>query len=112
MRPTTPGKLLRVHLSESDRAGGRPLYEAIVDKCRELKIAGATVLRGVEGYGETAHLHRERRGHPIAIVVVDTAENVARLIPVVESMLTTGAIAVSDVEMLRVESSISTLDKG
>ena len=99
-------KLLRIHISESDRFQGKPLHEAIVAKCRELKIAGATVFRGLEGYGETAELHRSHLVHhdrPIIVTIVDTGENLARLIPVVEDMMDTGLMAVSDVEVVRVQ---------
>jgi len=101
-----PAKLLRIHISESDRFQGKPLYEAIVAKCRELKIAGATVFRGLEGYGETAEMHRAhlvRHDQPIIITIVDSAENLATLIPVVENMMDTGLIAVSDVHLVRVQ---------
>jgi uncharacterized protein len=99
-------KLLRIHISESDRYQGKTLYEAIVAKCRELKIAGATVFRGLEGYGETAELHRAhlvRHNQPILITVVDSGENLATLIPVVENMMDTGLMAVSEVQVVRVQ---------
>jgi uncharacterized protein len=101
-----PGRILRIHISESDRHEGKPLFEAIVAKCRELKIAGATVFRGLEGYGDSADLHRAhlmRHDQPIAITVVDTAENLDRLVPAVEEMIDTGVLAISDVDMIRVE---------
>jgi PII-like signaling protein len=82
-----PASLLRIHISESDRYQGKPLYEAIVGKCREMKIAGATVVRGVEGYGETEEMHKAHIVHhdrPILITIVDAAEHLAPLIPVVE----------------------------
>jgi PII-like signaling protein len=106
MRTTRPGQLLRLHFSESDRHGGRPLYEAVVDRCRELGIAGATVFRGLEGFGETAELHRRhllRRDEPIVVMVVDSPENIARLVPEVERMMAGGMIATSDVECIRIE---------
>jgi len=106
MRQSYPAKLLRIHISEGDRLQGKPLYEAIVAKCRELKIAGATVFRGLEGYGETAEMHRShlaRHDLPILVSIVDSAENLARLVPVVEEMMYTGLIAVSDVEVVRVQ---------
>jgi hypothetical protein len=65
MQQGQPARLMRIHISESDRFGDRPLYEAIVARCREMNIAGATVLRGLEGYGETAEMHKShltRRG--------------------------------------------------
>jgi PII-like signaling protein len=101
-----PAKLLRIHISESDRYQGKPLYAAIVAKCRELKIAGATVFRGLEGYGETAEMHRAhlvRHDQPIIITIVDSDENLATLIPVVENMMDTGLMAVSDVQVVRVQ---------
>ena len=82
------------------------MYEAIVSKCREMKIAGATVFRGLEGYGETAELHKShiiRHDQPILISIVDTAENIACLVPVVEEMMDTGLMAVSDVKIFRVQ---------
>jgi PII-like signaling protein len=98
-----PAKLLRLHFGEADRYQGKPLYEAIVDRCRALGIAGATVFRGLEGFGETAELHRRRHDHPIVVNIVDTPESIARLIPELEAMLDTGVIAVSDVETIRIE---------
>jgi uncharacterized protein len=106
MRTIKQAKLLRLHFGESDQYDGKPLYEAIVNRCKELKIAGATVFRGLEGYGETAEIHRRhlvRKDQPIVVTVIDTAENLARLIPEVEAMMDTGMIATSDVECIRVE---------
>lgn len=102
----SPGKLLRLHITERDRYQGRPLYEAVIEKCRELKIAGATVFRGLEGYGDAAEIHRSRvLGHdlPIIVQIVDSPGNIQRLIPILENMLDKGMIAVSDVEVIRVQ---------
>jgi PII-like signaling protein len=106
VRQVQPAKILRIHISESDRHQGKPLYEAIVAKCRELKIAGATVFLGLEGYGETAEMHKAHLVHsdrPIVITIVDTAENIERLVPVVAEMMDTGLIASSEVQIIRVE---------
>lgn len=106
MSPEQPAKLLRIHISEGDRQQGKPLYELLVEKCRELKIAGATVFRGLEGYGETADLHRShllRHDQPIVIAIVDSAENIARLMAAAEELMGTGMMAVSDVRARRVE---------
>ena len=106
MRTVKKAKLLRLHFCESDQYNGRPLYEAIVNRCRELKIAGATVFRGLEGYGETAEIHRHRlikKDQPIVVTIVDTPENLGRLIPEVEEMMDTGMIATSDVEFVHIE---------
>ena len=107
---TQSARILRIHTSETDRYQGKPLYEAIVAKCRELKIAGATVFRGLEGYGETAEMHRAhliRHEQPIVIVIVDVPENLERLIPVVEQMMNTGVLASSEVAMIRVQKAVS-----
>jgi uncharacterized protein len=112
MRQVQPGKILRIHISESDRHHGKPLFEAIVAKCRELKIAGATVFLGLEGYGETAEMHRAHLVHsdrPIVITIVDTAENIERLVPVIAEMMDTGLMASSEVQMIRVEKTVTTL---
>src|SRR5580693_4102642 len=106
MRTVKAAKLLRLHFCESDQYNGKPLYEAIVNRCRELKIAGATVFRGLEGFGEKAEIHRHRligKDQPIVVTIVDTPENLGRLIPEVEAMMDTGMIATSDVEYVRIE---------
>jgi uncharacterized protein len=103
-----PAKLMRLHISERHRYKGRPLYEAIIEKCLELKIAGATVLRGLEGYGGMAQIHRSHlltHDLPIVVTIVDSAENIDRLTPRVEEMMETGLIAVSDVQIRRIQKS-------
>ena len=106
MRTVKKAKLLRLHFGESDLYRGKPLYEAIVHRCKELKIAGATVFRGLEGYGESAEIHRRhaiRKDQPIIVTIVDTEENLGRLIPEVEAMMDTGMIATSEVEYIRIQ---------
>jgi len=106
MRALQAAKILRIHISESDRFEGKPLYEAIVAKCRELKIAGATVFLGLEGYGETAEMHKAHLVHsdrPVVITIIDTAESIERPVPVAAEMMDTGLLAVSEVQMIRVE---------
>jgi PII-like signaling protein len=106
MPQTQKGKILRIHVSEHDQYDGKPLYEAVVAKCREMKIAGATVFKGLEGYGETAEIHRTHLiGHdqPILIAIVDSEAQMNRLIPVLDEMLDTGLMAVSDVDVIRVQ---------
>jgi hypothetical protein len=100
-----PGKLIRILCSEQDRHGERPLYEAILQTCLEQHIGGATVLRGLEGYGESAEIHRRRllaHDQPIIVTVVDSPESIDLLLPKLEEMMDTGVIAVSNVRMLRV----------
>ena len=106
MQPAQTASLLRIHISETDQYQGKPLYEAIAGKCREMKIAGVTVLRGIEGYGETAEIHKAHIIHhdrPIVIMIVDTAEQLAPLISAVEEMMDTGLMAISEVQAIRVQ---------
>jgi len=108
MQPAQPAEILRIHFSELDRYKGKALYEAIVAACREMRIAGATVFRGIEGYGETAEIHRAhlvRSDRPVIITIIDTAANIQRLIPVVAEMMDTGVMATSPVEMIRIQKS-------
>lgn len=99
-------KMLRIHFGENDKWQGKPLYTAIVEKCRELDLAGATVLRGVEGYGASTLI---RRSHllsfssdlPITVSVIDTEEKIQKLIPLLDAMVSEGLVATSDVEVVR-----------
>lgn len=104
MQPSQPARMIRLHLSEEDKYAGKLLYEAVVEKCRELAIAGATVYRGLEGYGESAGIHRHHLLHhdqPIVVTIIDSSENISRLLPALEEMIDTGLIAISDVEIRR-----------
>ncbi len=99
-------KMLRIHFGEDDQWHGRPLYEAIVERCRKLDIAGATVFRGIQGYGASTMIRRSHLLHfssdaPILVQIIDTAENIQRLIPALDEMVKEGLIAVSDVEVIK-----------
>ena len=110
MQNYQPAKLLRLHFTEHDRYQGKALYQAIVDKCLELKIAGATVFRGLEGFGDTAEIHRSHiftHDLPIVVQIVDSEENIQRLLPIVEEMMDKGLIATSDVSILRIQKTAS-----
>ena len=101
MHHRQPAKLLRLHFSEEDRYHGVPLYAAIAQTCQDLGIAGITVLRG-----ESSGIHRRliaAHDQPIVVTVVESAGNIERLLPEIEKMVDTGMIAISDVEMIRVE---------
>jgi PII-like signaling protein len=108
MSPAQPAEILRIHISECDSWHGAPLYDAIVARCRELKIAGVTVFLGLEGYGETAGLHKSHlvaSDCPVVITIVDVPANIGRLIAAIEEMIPTGLLARSPVEMIRVQKS-------
>jgi PII-like signaling protein len=99
------GILLRVFIGESDRAAGKPLYEAIVQKTRELGLAGATVLRGSEGFGANSIVHKSAllemsTDLPIVIEIVDVQEKIKLLLPHLESMVAEGMITMEYVVIL------------
>ncbi len=109
MTDAQEGKLLELYMAENDRYQGHPLHEAIVAKCRELHIFGATVFRGIEGYGPTAEIHRKRllgKDQPIAIFIADTAEAIDNAIPALSELLGKGLMVVSDIHMKRVENKL------
>ena len=98
-------KMLRIHFGEEDKWHNKPLYEAVVQKCRELDIAGATVFRGIEGYGASSLIHRPHllrsSDLPIMISVIDSEDKIKKLIPALDEMVDEGLIAMSDVEVIR-----------
>ena len=99
------GKLLRIFIGESDKHGRKPLYQAIVEMLREEGMAGATVLRGVEGFGAKSHLHTARilrlsEDLPIVIEVADTAEKIEAIMPKLDEMVTDGMVTLERVEVV------------
>ena len=99
------GVLIRVFIGESDRFENRPLYEAIVQKARELGLAGATVLRGSEGFGARSVVHKAAllemsSDLPIVIEIVDTQEKVDILLPHLKTMVREGMITMEYVAIL------------
>ncbi|HZT95789.1 MAG TPA: DUF190 domain-containing protein [Chloroflexota bacterium] len=105
MRLEGEGVLLRIFIGESDRWHGKPLYEAIVRVLREQGLAGATVLRGIEGFGADSHLHTSRilrlsEDLPIVIETVDTAENIERILPWLNGMIEEGLVTTERVHVV------------
>jgi PII-like signaling protein len=100
-------RLMRIFLGESDKWNGEPLYEAIVQRLRVLEIAGATVYRGILGFGVKGHTHKSgrlpfSRDLPIMISVVDTQEKLSKAIDEIEAMMVDGIIVLSDVDVIRI----------
>lgn len=96
------GKLLRVYVNEQDQYEGKPLYQALVERCRELHVAGATAFRALEGFGETAEVHRHQMfgsDQPIIISIVERPEKAQEILPILQGMMTSGLIAVTDVDV-------------
>lgn len=100
------GKLLRIFIGESDRWEGQPLYEAIVRRIREAGGAGATVLRGIEGFGAHSRIHTARilrlsEDLPIVIEVVDRADRIEALLPMLDEMIREGMVTIERVDILK-----------
>ncbi len=106
MKEQYQARMLRIHFTEADKWQDKPLYKAIVEKCMELGIAGAIVYRGLEGFGASARIYHARnlsisKNAPIMITVIDTDEQIQRLIPHLDKMIEGGLIASSTVEATR-----------
>jgi len=98
-------KMLRIHIGESDKWGGEPLYQAIVEKFRENDLAGATVYKGILGYGAHRRYHQKKlfsfsQDSPITITVVDDAEKIEKILPLLDEMVKEGLVAISDVDVI------------
>lgn len=99
------GRLLRVFIGESDQWHGKPLYDAIVLLAREQGMAGATVLRGIEGFGAESHMHTSRilrlsEDLPVVVEIVDSAERIDALLPRLDEMVSEGMVTVEDVHIV------------
>ena len=106
MKLEDKAKLLRIFIGESDRWAGKPLYEAIVLKARELHLAGATVLRGPMGFGANSRLHttkilRLSEDLPIVIEIVDAEEKIATLLPYIDQMVKDGLVTMESVHVIQ-----------
>lgn len=98
--------LLRVFIGESDRHDGRPLYEAIVLKARELGVAGATVLRGAMGYGRSSRIHttkilRLSEDLPLVIEIVDSEDRIRAFLPTLDAMMGSGLVTLEKMQVLQ-----------
>lgn len=98
-------RLLRIFIGESDRWHGKPLYQAIVEYLRSNGIAGATVIRAIEGFGARSHLHTARllrlsEDLPLVIEIVDSEENILRVLPVLDEMVDDGLVTLERVSII------------
>ena len=99
------GKLLRLFIGESDRWHGKPLYQAIVERVRAEGLAGATVVRGIEGFGADSRLHTSRilrlsEDLPVVVEIVDTAEQIERIVPILDEMVGEGLLTLERVQIV------------
>jgi len=98
--------LLRIFISENDHLKGKPLYELIVKKARELNIAGTTVLRGILGFGATSRIHSARLltlsdDLPLVIEIVDKEERINLLLPFLDENMKTGLVTMENIKVLK-----------
>lgn len=98
-------ELLRIFIGESDHYGGHPLYEAIVLEARQRGMAGATVLRGVMGFGAHSRLHtakvlRLSEDLPLVVEIVDTPEKIADFLPKLDEMIGEGLVTLERVRVI------------
>lgn len=106
MKITGSARMVRIYVGESDKWHGQPLYMAILLKAREMGLAGATVLRGLAGYGahsriHTANILRLSEDLPMVIEIVDSAEKIKSFLPVLDEMVQEGLIVLCDVEVIK-----------
>ncbi len=106
MKLPEEGILLRIFIGEKDRYKGKPLYEQIVLKAREMGLAGATVLRGIMGFGAESRLHtakilRLSEDLPIIIEIVDRKEKIDALIPFLDEVVKEGLITMEKVKVIK-----------
>jgi len=109
MKIPEEGQLLRIFIGESDHWKGIPLYEAIILKAREMGIAGATMLRGMMGYGAASRIHtakilRLSEDLPVVVEIVDSAEKIAELMPFIDEMVLEGMVTLENVRVLKYRS--------
>ena len=106
MKLPDEGYLLRIFIGSDDTYKGKSLYEAIVLKARELNIAGATVLRGVMGFGATSRVHTSKilrlsEDLPLIIEIVDTKEKLDLLLPFLDETVDEGLITLEEVKVIK-----------
>jgi PII-like signaling protein len=109
MKIPEQGYLLRVFVGESDKHGHVPLYEAIVSKARETGLAGATVLRGVMGFGRhsimhTAKILRLSEDLPMIVEIVDSLEKIEAFLPILDTMVHEGLVTLEQVRVIHYRS--------
>jgi PII-like signaling protein len=106
MKLPETGVLLRILIGETDRLNGKPLFEEIVLKSREMNLAGATVLRGIMGFGASSRIHSSKilrlsEDMPIIIEIVDTEEKINSFIPFIEENVKEGMVTLEKVNIIK-----------
>ena len=110
MKESKTGYLLRVLIGEDDKYKGRPLYEQIVLKARELKLSGATVFKGIMGFGADSLIHTAKilqlsEDMPIVIEIVDTEQNINKILPFLDETVEGGLVTLEKATIIKYSSS-------
>jgi PII-like signaling protein len=105
MKLEGPGERLTIYIGETDQHHHRPLYTEIVERAQQAGLAGATVVRGMEGFGASSHIHTTRilrlsEDLPVVIVIVDIAERIDAFLPQLDELITEGLIVREDIEIV------------
>ncbi len=106
MKLPEQGMLLRIFIGETDHYKGKALYEQIVLKAKELNLAGATVLRGIMGFGADSRMHtakllRLSEDLPVVVEIVDTEENLNKILPFLDEVVLEGLITLEKVRVIK-----------
>jgi len=99
-------KRLRIYMGETDRYKGRALYQVLVEKSKELDMAGATVFRGLMGYGANSRIHTAKildlsSDLPMMVEIIDSEEYIKKLMPYLDEMVLEGLVTIEDIEVIK-----------
>jgi len=106
MKLEGPGERLTIFVGESDQHGHRPLYTEIVERAHDAGLAGATVVRGFEGFGASSRIHTARilrmsEDLPVVIIIVDQRERIDAFLPVLDELISEGLVVREEVEIVK-----------
>ena len=106
MKLEGPGERLTIFVGESDQHGHKPLYAEIVERAHQAGLAGATVVRGFEGFGASSHIHTARilrmsEDLPVVVMIVDQVDRIDAFLPTLDELITEGLVVREDVEIVK-----------
>jgi uncharacterized protein len=109
MKISGNGQLLRIFIGESDQWHGRPLYEALILKARTMGLAGATMMRGLMGYGAASRIHtakllRLSEDLPVVVEIVDSEDKISAFLPVIDEMVQEGLVTLEAIRVIQYRS--------